>query len=182
MLISDLVGLDAIHLVERDRLESVLAELRLQGSPIIDPASVVKAGKLLGARFLVLGRFFYTLDTFRVDARIVDMETGQILVSFGETGTPDQFITLEQKLVAGLKAHFTKIVPPPNKANSGTAPRTGAAKPPAKLQAKTAVEYGRALQAIDRNDKQGAKKILEKVVVEAPDFSLATADLDRLMK
>ncbi|HWO17720.1 MAG TPA: CsgG/HfaB family protein [Kofleriaceae bacterium] len=186
MLISDLADLDAIRLVERDRLESVLAELKLQASPKFDPTTAVKVGKLLGARFLVMGRFFASMNKFRVDARIIDMQTGHILASFGETGISDDFLALEQKLAGALKAHFTKIVPPLDKARTetqtATPPRPQSAKPPSPLKAKTVAEYGRALEAADRGDKQAAKKILEKVVAEAPDFSLAAADLDRLMK
>src|SRR5262249_7790431 len=58
MLISDLSAVDAVQLVERDRLEAVLAELKLGRSGAIDPATAAKVGKLLGARYQVLGGYF----------------------------------------------------------------------------------------------------------------------------
>src|ERR1044071_4604383 len=42
MMISDLSAVDAIQLVERDRLEEILAELKLGQSHKIDPASAAK--------------------------------------------------------------------------------------------------------------------------------------------
>src|SRR5215475_12839350 len=58
MLISDLLGTPAIRVVERDRLQEVIAELKLQATNKIDQNTAVKAGKLLGARYLVLGGYF----------------------------------------------------------------------------------------------------------------------------
>ena len=49
MLISDLAGLESVRLVERDRLEEILAELKLAQSGKLDPQAAAKVGKLLGA-------------------------------------------------------------------------------------------------------------------------------------
>src|SRR5215468_2522022 len=102
MLISDLAGNESIRVVERERLQDVLAELKLQASSKIDQASAVKAGKLLGARYLVLGAYFDVMKSFRADARIVDVETGQVLFSSGGTAKPDDVLLLEQKLAGDL--------------------------------------------------------------------------------
>src|ERR1700759_3401630 len=63
MLISDLSALDGVRLVERDRLEEILAELKLAQSGKIDPATAAKVGKLLGARYMVLGGYFDPIGT-----------------------------------------------------------------------------------------------------------------------
>src|SRR4051812_39755191 len=68
MLISDLLGTPTIRVVERDRLQEVLDELKLQATNKIEPATAVKAGKLLGARYLVLGGYFDVKQSFRADA------------------------------------------------------------------------------------------------------------------
>src|SRR5262245_53450996 len=47
MLISDLSSIEGITIVERDRLEAILAELKLGQSGKIDKASAAKVGKLL---------------------------------------------------------------------------------------------------------------------------------------
>lgn len=203
MLISDLAGSERYRMVERERLEDVLAELKLQTSKSIDQASAVKAGKLLGAHYLVLGSYFDVLKQLRVDARIVEVETGRVLQSVGATGQPEDFVGLEQKLATELGRHLAEFAKlPPPKAPKGktkavlakVAPDAGVAdagastpllarpKPPRKLDTKTAVEYGRALSAIDAHDLEGAKSRLKKVIAGAPDFELASLDLNRLLK
>ena len=178
MLISDLSGNDSIRVVERDRLQEILGELKLQSSNKIDQASAVKAGKLLGARYLVLGAYFDVMKSFRADTRVVDVQTGQVVYSTGATGKPEDFLALEQKLGGDLGHYFSTTLPkakPPSQAR-----RT--AKPPAALPARTLVEYGRALDAIDNGDKGKAKESLAKVLKDQPDFQLASFDLDKLMQ
>jgi curli biogenesis system outer membrane secretion channel CsgG len=176
MLISDLSGSNAIRVVERDRLEDILAELKLQGTAKIDPQSAAKMGKLLGARYLVLGGYFDLQDVLRVDARIVDVETGRVFTSFGVNGKPGDFLPVEQKLAADLGAWFGANLP------ASSAPKKQPPRPPSSLKLKTAAKYGEALAVLDSGNKQKAKATLAKVLQEQPDFALASLDLDRLMK
>jgi TolB-like protein len=178
MMISDLSAVDAVQLVERDRLEEILAELKLGQSNKIDPASAAKVGKLLGARYLVLGGYFDLKNMLRVDARVVEVETGKVVQSVGATGDADNFLALEQKLVADIGAVLGKQLSlPPVKT-----PATPKVKPPAKLARRTAMLYSRALHDIDSGDKTKAKAELEQVVKEQPDFKLAMVDLDKLLQ
>jgi len=177
MLISDLSGSSAIRVVERDRLEDILAELKLQASAKIDPQSAAKMGKLLGARYLVLGGYFDLQGALRVDARIVDVETGRVLKSFGTNGKPGDFLPVEQKMATDLGDWFTTNLP----ASSAPAKKPPP-KPPAALKTKTAVKYAEALAMRDSGNKDKAKEALSNVLKEQPDFALASLDLDRLMK
>jgi TolB-like protein len=201
MLISDLAGQAAFSVVERERLEDVLAELKLQSSAKIDQSSAVRAGKLLGARYLVLGGYFDVLKTLRIDARVIEVETGKVLKSTGASGKPDDFLSIEQRIAAELTTQLNAAVARPIRpvkgkskgqsektalavASDAGAPLKPARRPkgPTQLKASTAVEYGRALSALDRRDLKEATAQLKKVVAEAPDFELATLDLDRLLK
>ena len=78
MLITDLADLPEIRVVERTRLKAVLEEHKLAASGKVDAASAARVGKLLGAHALVLGSFFDLAGTLRVDARVVEVETGKI--------------------------------------------------------------------------------------------------------
>jgi TolB-like protein len=177
MLISDLSATDAIRVVERDRLEDVLGELKLQGSAKIDPQSAVKLGKLLGARYLVLGGYFDLQGVLRVDARIVEVETGRVLKSFGANAKPGDFLPVEQKVAGDLGGWFAAGLPRPAAPVGKKPPR-----PPAALKTRTAVKYAEALAVLDAGDRKKAKEALTQVLKEQPDFALASLDLDRLMK
>jgi TolB-like protein len=178
MLISDLSGGNAIRVVERERLEDLLTEQKLQGSAKIDPQSAVKLGKLLGARYLVLGGYFDLQGVLRVDERIVEVETGRVLKSFGTNGKPGDFLSVEQKLASDLGDWFTANLPAPSDAPARKQPP----RPPAALKTRTAVKYAEALSLLDSGDKDKAKQALGKVLKDQPDFVLASLDLDRLMK
>ena len=176
MLISDLAGSDAVRLVERDRLQEILAELKLAESAKIDPASAAKVGKLLGARFMVLGGYFDLGGTLRIDARVVEVETGKIVNSVGVNGKVDEFLDLEQKLSGRIGEILATQLKLPEKKHAGRV------KPPSHLSARTAVLYSRALAEKDRGDKARAKETLGQVVKEQSDFELARVDLDKLMQ
>jgi len=178
MMISDLSAVDAIQLVERDRLEEILAELKLGQSNKIDPASAAKVGKLLGARYLILGGYFDLKNMLRVDARVVEVETGKVVQSVGATGDADNFLALEQKLVTDISAVLGKQLSLPP-VRTPPAPKV---KPPAKLARRTAMLYSRALHDLDAGDKPKAKAELEEVVKQQPDFKLAMLDLDKLLQ
>lgn len=186
MLISDLSGSDAIRVVERDRLEDVLSEQKLGASGKLDPKSAAKLGKLLGARYLVVGGYFDLAGALRVDARVVDVETGRVLKSFGANAKPGDFLPAEQGIATHLGEWFAA-----NASAAATAEGSAASapvttkkppKPPAALKTKTAVKYAEALAMLDSGDKAKAKVALAGVIKDQPDFALASLDLDRLMK
>ena len=180
MLISDLGSLEGVKVVERERLQEVLKEQQLGTSGKLDPRTAARIGKLLGARYLVLGSYFDALGTFRADARLVDVETGEIIKSIGAGGKADEFLALEQSLASGLRDAMGAVAHLAGE--NAAAPRAAPLKPPRKLKAKTAVSYGRALMAIDGGDQKGARALLRDVLRDQPDFALASRDLDRLIR
>jgi curli biogenesis system outer membrane secretion channel CsgG len=173
MLISDFSAAPQVRVVERTRLKALLEEQKLGQSGKVDPASASRLGKLLGARFLVLGSFFDLKNVLRIDARVVEVETGRIVRSVGAAGNADDFWTLEKSVAQKLGEVLEGALP------AFTRP---AATAPAKVKSRTIVTYGRALSAIDRGRKDEAKKLLDQVVSEAPQFSLAKSDLNALLQ
>lgn len=186
MLITDLSALGSVRLVERERLQEVIDELDHGKSDKFDQDTVVRIGNLLGAQYLVMGSYFDLMGSLRVDARVVQVKTGLIRAT-GAMSRPDEFLSLEQKLVQQLGtilAELTPTVPEPSR----TPGKPEGAKPPeprkapGKLTTKTALHYARALDAKDRKDVETAKKELTAAVKEQPDFLLASTDLALLMK
>lgn len=181
MLISDLSAHEPMRFVERDRLQQVMDELELNQSSRFDQATANKVGKLLGARYLVMGGYFDVMNTLRVDARIVETETGRIIRSIGAQNTPEKFLALEQELARELRAVFEELVTPTDE--SGKTPaKPKPVRKPRKLTRDTALRYARALDAKDRKDLVLAKKELSAVVKAQPDFQLASKELALLMK
>ncbi len=191
MLISDLAAVGTVRVVERERLQAVLDEQKLGQSGKIDRRTAARIGKLLGARYLVLGSYFDALGSFRADARLVDVETGQIVKSVGANGKAEDFIRLEQALADGLCKAAAALPVPAGEGSNGEhrAGEKGVAKsplrrpkPPHGLKASTAVTYGKALAAADVGDRKQATTLFKSVLAEQPDFELAQRDLDKLIQ
>ena len=182
MLISDLSASGTVQLVERDRLQEVLHELTLGQSEKFDQDTVAKLGSLTGAQYLVMGSYFDLMNTLVVDAKVVEVSTGNILRSHGARGGTEDFLGLEQKLATELNQGFEKmgaVKPSVPSLPAGPPPPTRQAR---RLTTQTALRYSRALDAKDRKDVETAKKELTLVLKEQPDFVLASMDLARLMK
>ena len=182
MLISDLSNVETIRLVERDRLQEVLAELKLQRSKKVDPKTAGRIGKLLGARFMVLGGYFAMMGTLRIDARLVEVETGRVIQSVGADGTQDAFIDLEQTVSSGLAKVLQSALPPHPAAKGAAIKRKRRVTPPKKLHTRTAVRYARALDAKDRGDLKTARAEMAEVIKARPDFRLAPLDLSAMVQ
>ncbi len=187
MLISDLSAIEAVRMVERDRLQEILSELKLQQSKRFDPKTAGKIGKLLGARFMVLGGYFAMMGTLRVDARVVEVETGRVIKSVGANGKLDTFIDIEQKVSGGIATILRGALPPrvaSKKKRRKSRPKASRRRvpPPKRLRTRTALRYAKALDARDRGDVKRARVELEKVVKERPDFHLAQLDLASMVQ
>ena len=103
MLITEMSKIKSLKVVERQRIQSVVEELNLGETDLVDKNSSQKMGKLLGAKVLLFGGFSNLFgDKLRIDARIVATETGLTLKAEEETGDLDQFLTMLKSLVKKL--------------------------------------------------------------------------------
>lgn len=90
-----------IRLYEREKLNSVLGELKLQQSAMIDPETAVKVGKLAGVEALYYGGFMDFRDQIYVNGHLYRVETGEMLVTVGGDCPNDDRKKLD-KLIASL--------------------------------------------------------------------------------
>ncbi len=183
MLVTDLSESMELVLVERTDLEAVLKELELGTTKKIDRSSANKIGKLLGAQYLVTGGYFTFKNRMRVDAKIIDVETG-VTKGIGVSKNPDNFLALESelagKLLRGLiKANQSRTNTPTGKRAKAQNLHPAKAK---KLPATTVARYGRALDAIDQGDKKLALQELSAITSATPDFKPAAEDLRVLLR
>jgi curli biogenesis system outer membrane secretion channel CsgG len=77
----------AFQVVERERLILVLEELNLSSSSLVDEATRLKIGRIVGARFMVFGGYFVLGDMMRLDLRLVEVETGRIVKAAQKTAS-----------------------------------------------------------------------------------------------
>ena len=106
MLITDLSNINMLDIVERERLEEIIKEQKLSKSKGFDASTAAKVGKLLGAEIILTGAYFEMFGSFRIDARFIDVKTGQILKSEGVEGVTAHFFKLQVGRVTNDLLHF----------------------------------------------------------------------------
>jgi len=79
MLLTELQQNPALRIVERGSLRAVLDEQDLAPGGRVDPGTAARMGRLVGARYAITGAYMDMFGNFRLDARIVDVETGEVL-------------------------------------------------------------------------------------------------------
>ncbi len=168
MLITDLQGQPGVTLVERERLEEVLAELKLQHSKVVDPATAAKLAKLLGAQYLILGRISDFMGKLRIDARVVHVETAALVKTAKSDGKLEDFLDIEQSLAAGLREGLQSVRP----ADAPPAPKF-VQKATRKISRDVLVAYAQALDARDRGAVGEARQLLRKALELDPQFAPA---------
>ncbi len=168
MLATDLALVGALEVVERGRLGEVLTELELGASGAIDPETAAKVGQLVGARHLVLGSLVAVDPVLRIDARVVDTETGVATAAWTVEGPRDEFFLLEKELLHGL---LQAIELTPTARDSARLSDVGTRS----FEAFAA--WSRAQQALDQGDVEAARVALTAALAHDERFERAARDL-----
>jgi TolB-like protein len=168
MMITDLAS-SPLQVVERDRLEALLAELKLGEGRFADKSKFAKIGALLGADYLVTGTLIKAAGVFSLELKLFSVTTSLVVHTFRAMLKEADVLDAEQRAVESVLKHLDKlVVATAPTAAPGTKPTLGLA---------AAVKYSRALDAKDKKDPAAARKLLSEVVKEQPDFKLAQLDL-----
>lgn len=99
LLIDQLTGATGLKVVERERIQWILEEIGMENDPgKFDVHSAVRVGKLLGAHTVLLGSFINAKNELWLGARLVKVETSEILMTEDIKGKTDKFFELVHKL------------------------------------------------------------------------------------
>jgi curli biogenesis system outer membrane secretion channel CsgG len=126
-VVVELLNIPGITLIERKKIKAILEEHRLNMSGLIDEKQAIKLGKLLGANAVVfgsvsqyntstipmfLGLFTYYMDLYNVAAnlRIVNVESGEIVFSGGNSANSSKsYQDASSKVAQSLIVEFQKV-------------------------------------------------------------------------
>jgi len=171
MLITDLAAIGSIRIVERERLNAVLAELELAQGTFIDPATAQKLGRGLSARYILTGAYTVSGEDMRLDARVVEVESGKVAAAEKVEGPKSAFFALEKELVdvlvktLDLKLAFaekTKLRSVPTESFDAW------------------LAYSTGLDAVDRGDTAAAQQQFRAALAADPGYATAKTALGRL--
>jgi len=110
MLTTSFVNSESFKIIEREQLQKVVEEFQLSQSGIIDTSYAKQIGKIAGADAIVTGSVTKIGDDLRLDARIIDVESGIILTAEKSEGKINlQSIgMMTDQIVANLVSKFYK--------------------------------------------------------------------------
>lgn len=161
MLITELAQNSKLRLVERSRLREILDELELGKSGYVDPNTTAEVGKLVQARYMIVGSFVDANGTIRLDARVDDVETGEVLTETAAKvqGSRDQLLDM----VVDLGGLITKAADLPPLPEAVVEERKALNYPAEAVQL-----YSRALMREERGDREGMVELLRQLTSEFP--------------
>jgi len=113
MLISDLSKISGIQLVERDKIDKLMAETGLAEKDLMDPATMQKTGKALGADIIIIGSFVEQVESgmtvedmsesdLTINVKVKKVTTGKIFKEIQVVGKSKEFFKLEKEIVQEL--------------------------------------------------------------------------------
>lgn len=164
MMITDLSNIHMLDIVERDKLESILKEQKLNNSKEFDPSTASKVGKLLGAQIILTGGYFEMMGALRIDARFIDVETGKILKSDGVDGQTSSFFKIQKQLSWKIIKNMDTKISDQERSALEMKEKTKA------LSINDLNDYSKALDLYDSGKKADAKKIAITLQQKYPDF------------
>jgi TolB-like protein len=171
MLITEFAQNGQLRIVERGRIKDLLAEQELGAGGRVDPNTAAKIGKLVGAKYVVLGGFIDFYGDFRIDARIVNVETSELVKTVKEQDKREKLYGL----VVTLAGDVTKGVNLPALPRQAMEQRESRQVPTEALQL-----YSRALLYADRGDSQRAAELFNQAIKVFPDYTEAQEGLKQL--
>jgi TolB-like protein len=171
-LVSELSGHSELRLVDRNQVAQALQGQGLGPNARVDAATAAKVGKQVGARYAVTGNFADFYGKFRLDARIVDTDNGQIVkvVSNNDPKLQDRadLFRIIQMVAHRVLAEAT-----------GQAPRGGNAEP-AIIPTEALSQYSLGLLYETQGDKGKAAEHYQRALSALPDYPDAREGAQRV--
>lgn len=112
LLQASLGAIPGVRLVERQKLDTIIAEQKLSLSGLVDPATAVQIGKLAGAQRLLTGSYLELGDQLNLQVRIVDTATGGVVGSARATHSSKEFAELLEDLTSQVTSELAIAVQP----------------------------------------------------------------------
>ncbi len=171
MLLTELAQNPSLRIVDRSVLKQIMEEQNLGTSGRVDAATAARVGKLVGARYVITGDFVDLYDHFRLDGRIVDVETSEVLKGQEVDAKKDDLyallVQLAEKITKGVN-----LPPLPAAVEQSRESRA--------IPAEAVTLYSRAQVYQDAGRTQQAVELYRMIVKKFPQMTEAATALHQL--
>ena len=97
-IVTDLSNIEEIEVIERARIVEAMKEIALGMTGMVDEKTAQRAGMLVGSQYILMGHWQKSGIQIRVNARLVEVETGKIIASIKETGDENNLFDLQDNI------------------------------------------------------------------------------------
>ena len=176
MLIGDMAGNSGMRLVERGRLQELLQEQDLGAAGRVDANTAAQIGRLIGARYMIMGSFVDWYGDFRLDARVVDVETSEIIKTDRARGSREELFDILGELATNIPSglELPALAARDRQVRQENRERLGQANPDA-VRA-----YMRGLLYQDRGDNERAAELFSQAIAAFPEYHEAREALNQV--
>jgi TolB-like protein len=173
ILAATLAAHPGARVVERARLRQALEQQKLGAAHRVDAGSASEVAKAAGARYAITGSFADFYGKFRINARVVDAQSGQILKV---VSNDDPKLQDRAQLAAILQVVADRIV-----GALGLAPYPAdVAARRRGLPTEALTQYSRGVMFENRGDRAKAAEAYQRALTVAPDYGEARDGLQRV--
>lgn len=173
MMISELSANAAARVVERAEIQKLLDEQNLGAQGRVDAATAAKIGKLVGARYMVMGTFVDFYGDFRVDVRLINTETSEVVKTESERMQRDHLFDIIRNIAARLMKDAN--LPALTRATSDQ-------RMSRQVPTEALTYYSRALLFQDRGQKDKAVEMFNRALAIFPEYAEAQEGLQRVQR
>jgi TolB-like protein len=164
LIVTDLAKSRQVRVLERERMQAIVDELRLGSAEQAEAASAARSGRLLRASRVVQGTIADRDDELRVVTAVVDVGTAGVAGSADEGAQLAQLFDLQKTIVFDIFNDLGITLTDAERAEISQ-------RPTQNLQAFLA--WSRGLEAEDRGDFTGARDLFNQAQRLDPSFSAA---------
>ena len=110
-LTSEMIKLEIYQVLERAEMKRLLDEQKFQSSGCVDLKCAVEIGRMIGAKYMVVGSISKVGGSYNLDSRMISVETGESYISaqFTSNGKIDKVLKLG---IPSLACQLCEIEPP----------------------------------------------------------------------
>jgi class 3 adenylate cyclase/Tfp pilus assembly protein PilF/TolB-like protein len=169
MIATELTAGGQLRIIPSEQVTHGKKDLALADEDSLGHDTLKRVRSNLGSDYVVLGSYFDTGGQIRVDLRLQDAAAGETIATFSESGTEHDLPDLANRAGEALR-HKLGIDDP----SADDAGRTKASQSSSLEATKL---YSEGLQELHSYNALAARDLLERAIVEDPNYALAHAAL-----
>jgi len=168
MLVTELSNREGIRVIERYQLQDLLMEQRLSLSGRVEEETALEVGQMVGAQYTIYGQVTSIGETTRMDMRIVNVETTEIMEVEKLSDATSELLSMVVRL-ADMFGDKLELTPP------------SAREAVEEIPVQATIAFSRGVDFEDRGETERAIEQYRRALEIHPAHRDARKALDRLL-